>query len=86
MKDTTSGAFIGVAKLTPKQLPVPKGYYRAWKCSECVVLIAVFDDLSRGLVPLRKFEPLDAHVRLKCPHCTAERLYGINDHVSLRID
>jgi len=74
-----------VLPLIARPLPLNRGNYQGWTCLECGQMIAVIEqppNLGTDIPPL---EPAGSHVQLKCPHCQAERLYGLNDRVLIQV-
>jgi DNA-directed RNA polymerase subunit RPC12/RpoP len=74
-----------VFKVTAKAQPVAPGHYQGWLCLECKTPIPVLDDPNSGKTGIAFLGPADAHVRLACPHCGAERLYGLNERVKIQV-
>ena len=68
--------FQGTYEVTAKSLAsvVAGQWYYGLDCLVCDKRFAIFDDRSGGKT--RVFFGGDRHIRVSCPHCSADRLYG----------
>ena len=79
MSDKTAGTPVNVFRITAATKLVAGGWYDGWTCLECKALLTVDTNLRPGPGPIAQLTPADAHMRITCPHCRADRLYGINE-------
>jgi len=74
-----------VLPLLARAVPLERGNYQGWRCLECAQDIAVIEQPRVLGTDIPDLGPEGALVQLKCPHCQAERLYGLNDRVLIQV-
>jgi len=74
-----------VLPLLARAVPLERGNYQGWRCLECAQDIAVIEQPRVLGTDIPDLGPEGALVQLKCPHCQAERLYGLNERVLIQV-
>lgn len=85
MKDTTAGTDIGVFRITARKDLPPGSWHDGWTCANCGAVMALQNYQRTGPGPILRLEPAGSHVRLACPKCGTERLYGINEREVIQV-
>ena len=75
---------IGTAKVTAKNIEdvQPGNWYFGFDCLECPKRFAVFDDESDGNTPVQFTG--GGHILVSCPHCSADRMYSVDQVVQFQ--